>query len=129
MAGAQTDPSTAEEPLPACMQTSVERSSSLPPTACLAAARSNFLCTVPTAAATIPRACTARLSTPLLITPPTSLRTSQPVSLMLCAPLHRDPCCTLECLPPAPLDPPCACKQRGGMGMAEPGWASMGYRD
>lgn len=53
VAGAHAGPSSAEEPPPACVQPLVEHSSSLPPAACLAAARSNFLCIVPTAT-TIP---------------------------------------------------------------------------
>lgn len=45
--GTHAVPSSAEEPPPAFVQPSVERSISLPPAACLAAARSNFLCIVP----------------------------------------------------------------------------------
>lgn len=47
VAGSHAVPSSAEEPPPAFVQPSVEHSISLPPAACLAAARSNFLCIVP----------------------------------------------------------------------------------
>ena len=50
VAGVLAGPSSAEEPSAAGMQPSMERSGSLPPAACLAAARSNFLCIVPNAA-------------------------------------------------------------------------------
>lgn len=89
--GAHAGPSSAEEPPPACVQPLVEHSGSLPPAACLAAARSNFLCIVPTAT-TIPCASPGAPHSQALHTPVpapclTALRssphTSQLISLML----------------------------------------------
>lgn len=54
VAVAHAGPSSPEEPPPACVQPLVKRSGSLPPAACLAAVLSNFLCIVPTTAATVP---------------------------------------------------------------------------
>lgn len=139
VAGAHAGPSSAEEPPPACVQSLVERSSSLPPTAFLPAARSNFMCIVPTAAATIPCAppraphsqvpC-APTPAPCITAPRTSLHTSQLISLMLCAPLRSSlqrPVSHPSMLaPPCPL---CGCEPRDGMETAGPGWASTGHRD
>lgn len=71
VAGAQAGPSSAEKPPAACLQPWVDRSGSLPPAACLPAARSNFLCIVPTTAFVpctshrVPHS-TGRLPTPCL---------------------------------------------------------------
>lgn len=77
---AHAAPSSAEEPPPAFVQPSVERSISLPPAACLAAARSNFLCIVPITAPPFPAHPTpsvhhtARLPMPQRLHPTSLLR-------------------------------------------------------
>lgn len=119
VAGAHAGPSSAEEPPPACVQSSVERSGSLPPAACLPAACSNFLYIVPTAAATVPCAsppCTAQPGSPCLATRTLPHRPANipayipaPFTDALCSPpQQRDPCPT----------PPC--EQRGGLETAGP---------
>lgn len=133
--GAHAAPSSAEEPPPAFMQPSVERSISLPPAACLAAARSNFLCIVPITAPPFPAHPTpsvhhtARLPMPQRLRPTSLLRkcpcecshASQRISLMLCAPL----CSSLQRAVShpkvfVPLCPPRGCNQRGGMETSRP---------
>lgn len=133
--GAHAAPRSAEEPPPAFVQPSVERSISLPPAACLAAARSNFLCIVPITAPPFPahpaRSVhhTARLPMPQRLRPTSLLRkcpcecshASQCISLMLCAPL----CSSLQRAVShpkvfVPLCPPRGCNQRGGMETSRP---------
>lgn len=132
--GTHAVPSSAEEPPPAFVQPSVERSISLPPAACLAAARSNFLCIVPITVPPLPahptplhaphcQAPYAPAPAPYLAAPQMSLQMFSCIPAhftdTLCFPLQPLP---ESCVPPQDvcLCPQCGCNQRGGMETSRP---------
>lgn len=129
VAGTHTGPSSAEEPPPAFVQPSVERSISLPPAVCLAAARSNFLCIVPITVPPFPAHLTPlralHCQAPYAPTPAPSLTAPQmslPMFSRLPAHFTDTLCFPLQPLAESCVPPQGVCPVMSPMWMQPEGW-------
>lgn len=129
VAGTHAGPSSAEEPSPSFTQPSVERSISLPPAACLAAAGSNFLCIVPITVPPFPAHPTPlrapHCQAPCAPTPApylTALQTSPPLFSCIPARSTDAPCFPLQPLAESSVTPQGAFPIMSPVWMHPEGW-------